>query len=195
MAKKSRKKTGGRTQSRDKARARGSGAAARSGRGPARRPARKSHAAGRKQPRRRVKVKVEQAPFESMENPSRVSTGSGATPAEIGADLVAMFNRGEFKEIEEKWWSPAIVSVEGMGMAWSGREAVEGKNTAWMEANEIVGASAEGPYVGASGFAVKFRMRVRERATGKSTEMQEVGVYTVMDGKIVREEFMYGQGG
>ena len=55
------------------------------------------------------------------------------------------------------------------------------------------GASAEGPYIGATGFAVKFRVDVTENASGKRLLMEEVGVYTVENGKIVREEFMYGK--
>jgi hypothetical protein len=124
--------------------------------------------------------------------PYTVKTGSGPSPAEIGADLVSMFNQGKIKEIEGKWWSPAIESVEGMGMAWRGRAAVEGKNAEWYANNSLNGASAEGPFVGASGFAVKFKMDVQEKASGKRIVMDEVGVYTVQNGKIVREEFMYG---
>jgi hypothetical protein len=48
-----------------------------------------------------------------------------------------------------------------------GRAAVEGKNAEWMSNNTISGASAEGPFVGASGFAVKFKMDVTEKASGK----------------------------
>jgi hypothetical protein len=126
--------------------------------------------------------------------PRAVTTGKGAGPAEVGADLVAMFNRGEFAAIEEKWWSPKITSVEGVGvaMAWEGRKAVVAKNKGWMETNAIRSARAEGPFVGASGFAVKFWMDVEEKTSGKRTEMEEVGVYEVKNGKIVREEFMYG---
>jgi ketosteroid isomerase-like protein len=32
---------------------------------------------------------------------------------------------------------------------------------------------------------------VTERATGKRTPMQEVGLYTVKDGKITEERFFY----
>ncbi|MBL9032603.1 MAG: nuclear transport factor 2 family protein [Phycisphaerae bacterium] len=126
--------------------------------------------------------------------PREVKTGKGATPAEIGADLVSMFNAGHFKEIEEKWWGKDVVSVEGVGvsMEWRGRKAVEAKNAGWLETHTIHGASAEGPYVGATGFAVKFRMDVEDRSTGERTMMEEVGVYTIERGKIVREEFMYG---
>lgn len=126
--------------------------------------------------------------------PVKISTGSGPGPAEIGADLVKMFNQGQCEQIEAKWWSPAIESVEGMGMAWRGRSAVEAKNAEWMANNTINGASAEGPFIGASGFAVKFRMDIQDKSTGKRTLMDEVGVYTVKNGKIIREEFMYGGG-
>jgi hypothetical protein len=126
-------------------------------------------------------------------NPALVSTGRGPGPAEIGRDLVEMFNRGELKEIEEKWWSPAdIVSIEGLGKAWRGRTAVEAKNTQWMAGHRIHGASAEGPFVGATGFAVKFNLDIEDTNAGKRELMEEVGVYTVRDGKIVQEEFMYG---
>jgi hypothetical protein len=127
-------------------------------------------------------------------NPSMVTTGSGPSPAEIGADLVAMFNRGELSAIEAKWHSPSLVSVEGVGvaMAWSGKKAVQEKNEGWMATHRLHGASAEGPYIGASGFAVKFSMDVEDTSNGSRVLMDEVGVYTVQNGKIVREEFMYG---
>ncbi|MBL8990083.1 MAG: nuclear transport factor 2 family protein [Phycisphaerae bacterium] len=120
------------------------------------------------------------------------TTGGGPGPREIGTDLVALFNAGKADEVEKKWWSPDIVSIEGMGMAWSGRKSVEAKNAEWLKANEILGGSAEGPFVGASGFAVRFRIHVKDRASGSSQMMDEVGVYTVHNGKITREEFMYG---
>ena len=124
--------------------------------------------------------------------PEQVTTGKGATPAQIGADLVALFNAGKADEPCRKWWANEIVSIEGIGMAFHGKKAVEEKNKGWYEQNEILGGSAEGPYVGATGFAVKFNIHVRERATGRETQMNEVGVYTVRDGKIICEEFMYG---
>jgi hypothetical protein len=124
-----------------------------------------------------------------------VKTGRGLTPRDLGRDLVDLFNRGQFEEVEKRLWSPKIVSVEGEGvaMAWSGRRAVNAKNSGWMASHTMHGASAEGPYVGASGFAVKFRMDIEAKETGERTMMEEVGVYTVQNGKIVREEFMYGK--
>lgn len=125
--------------------------------------------------------------------PKTIKTGSGASPAQVGRDLVSMFNRGQHQQVEAKYWSPAISSIEGEGvsMAWNGRKAVEGKNAWWMEDHIMHGGSAEGPFVGATGFAVKFRLDIETRSTGKRETMEEVGVYTVRNGKIVQEEFMY----
>lgn len=123
----------------------------------------------------------------------KVKTGRGPGPLEIGTDLVSMFNRGQLKEIEDKWWSPKIVSTEGTGVAmeWRGRRAVNTKNSWWTEDHVMHGGSAEGPYVGSTGFAVRYRLDVETKSTGVREVMEEVGVYTVHNGKIVREEFMY----
>lgn len=126
--------------------------------------------------------------------PRPVTTGKSPDVRAVGSTLVKMFNEGKHKEIEELYWSPQIESVEGygVGLAWRGRDAVNAKNQQWSSENTILGASAEGPYLGSSGFAVKFRMEVRTNATGQTKNFEEIGVYTIQDGKIVREEFMYG---
>jgi hypothetical protein len=133
------------------------------------------------------------APAAPAQNPEVLSTGSGASALDIGQSLVSMFNEGKFKEIEEAYWSKDVVSIEGFGvnMAWHGRAKVEEKNAGWMADHVIHGASAQGPYVGATGFAVKFQMDVETKSSGQRQVMEEVGVYDVRDGKIVREEFMY----
>lgn len=127
--------------------------------------------------------------------PIAVDTGKGASAAEIGTQLVAMFNQGQFTEIEDKFWNKKeIASIEGVGvgMAWIGVKAVRAKNDAWMADHEIHGGSAEGPYVGSTGFAVRFKMDVTTKSTGERMVMDEIGVYSIEDGKIVCEEFMYG---
>jgi hypothetical protein len=127
--------------------------------------------------------------------PIPVDTGRGMSAAEIGSQLVDMFNKGQFTEIEDKFWNKKeIASIEGVGvgMAWIGVKAVRAKNEAWMSDHVIHGGSAEGPYVGSTGFAVRFKMDVETKSTGERIIMDEIGVYSVEDGKIVCEEFMYG---
>lgn len=124
-----------------------------------------------------------------------VTTGKGPGPAEIGALLVEHVRSG--KPDVELWdavFDKSFVSVEGhgVGMGWLGRRAVEAKCAEWVERNEVLSAEVDGPYLGSSGFAVRYSMRVKDRASGAEQTMNEVGVYTVQNGKVVREEFMYG---
>lgn len=123
-----------------------------------------------------------------------VHTGNGPSAFEVGKDVVNMFNRGQLGEIESKYWSPDVASIEGMGvgLGWYGLKAVREKNEGWMKDHVLHGATAEGPFVGSSGFSIRFRMDVETKSTGERKMFDEVGVYQVQNGKIVREEFMYG---
>jgi hypothetical protein len=125
---------------------------------------------------------------------SIINTGSGTGPLDLGNEFVRLFNAGHAEKIEREMYAPEIVSVEGhgVGMAWHGKKAVEAKSQQWMQDNIIHGARAEGPYVGSSGFAVKLEMDVETRSKNTRSVHREIAVYTVMNGKIVREEFMYG---
>jgi hypothetical protein len=127
----------------------------------------------------------------------KVSTGSGASPMELGQQLVALFNQGKADAWIAKVWAPTIESIEGVGMnmGWRGTKAVNAKNSEWMKTHIVHGARAEGPFVGSTGFAVKFAMDVEDTTNGQRISMEEVGVYTVVKGKIAREEFMYHCGG
>lgn len=156
---------------------------------PAKKAASSGKKASKKQPAKAAPVR-----FDPLA-PIAVDTGRGMSAAEIGTQLVAMFNQGQFTEIEDKFWNKKeIASIEGVGvgMAWIGVKAVRAKNEAWMEDHVIHGGSAEGPYVGSTGFAVRFKMDVETKSTGERNIMDEIGVYSVEDGKIVCEEFMYG---
>ncbi len=128
--------------------------------------------------------------------PRPVSSGKGPTPSEVGAGVVAMLRAGKPEsEIWAKWFSPKLISIENMptgGMAWHGIKAVRAKGEAWMQENAVHGVEVEGPYAGATGFAVRYTMNIEHKPTGNTQSMTEVGVYTVKNGKVVLEEFMYG---
>lgn len=125
--------------------------------------------------------------------PKLVKTGKGLSPMEVGNAVMRQINAGDW-EPNAALWSPKCVSIEGMGvsLAWHGKKAIGAKNAQWYAEHEMVGGSADGPYVGATGFTIKFDLEVKKRASGEIIKMGEVGVYTVQNGKIVREEFMYG---
>jgi hypothetical protein len=120
--------------------------------------------------------------------------------SEIANDLVNLCRQGQFMEAIEKHYGDDIVSVEpvahpGMPAEMSGIEAIKGKTAWWGENHEVHGLEITGPYVGDEGFTVKFFMDVTNKPSGLRTQMTEVGVYLVRDGKIVREEFYYNAAG
>lgn len=128
--------------------------------------------------------------------PKPVKTGRGPSPAEVAASVLPLLREGKFAEVEEKWLAPSIVSVEGLGasMAWTGKKAVLAKYRGWEADHEIHEMRVDGPWVGATGFALKYSGDITQKSTGQRTRMEEIAVYTVKDGKIVREEFHFATG-
>lgn len=122
---------------------------------------------------------------------AQISSGSGATTEELGKTLVSLFNQNKADDWIKGVWSKDVESIEGTGQVARGREQILSKWDWWTSNHEVMGASAEGPYVGATGFAAKFQLHVKDKSTGADMHMTEVAVYTVKNGKITREEFMY----
>ena len=76
----------------------------------------------------------------------------------------------------------------------SGLAAIRGKNEWWYSHNEVHSGKADGPFVNGDRFAVGFEFDVTARdgeRAGQRNTFREVALYTVKDGKIVREEFYY----
>ncbi len=116
--------------------------------------------------------------------------------ADIANGLVNLCRQGQFMEAIENYYSSDIFSVEPVGSPempaeMSGIDAIKGKNQWWVENHEVHGLEIDGPFVGDSQFAVRFKMDITPKASGRRMQMTEVGVYTVKDDKIVREEFYY----
>jgi hypothetical protein len=70
-----------------------------------------------------------------------------------------------------------------------GIEAIEGKHEWWAQNFDVHSSEVDGPYIHDNRFAVMFTMDVTEKASGSRWKMSEIGLYTVEDGKIAREEF------
>ncbi len=73
-----------------------------------------------------------------------------------------------------------------------GRAALQEKHDWWEANTEVHSSSAEGPFVFGEQFAVRYDMDVT--MDGERSQMKEVGVYTVRDGKVADERFFYGVG-
>lgn len=102
--------------------------------------------------------------------------------------------KGELAQAGDKFWAEDVVSREAMegDMAMmKGRKALEGKGQWWYANNTVHEVKVEGPYVSGNQFVVRFKMDVTPKGKTRET-MDEVGVYTVKNGKIVEESFFYG---
>jgi hypothetical protein len=117
------------------------------------------------------------------------------TLEEIARKLVANCRAGREREGLSELYDPACESVEatdppGGSRISKGVDAIEGKHDWWAQSFDLHEAEVDGPYLHAPDrFAVIFQMDVTERATHKRWRGKEVGLYTVADGKIVKEEF------
>jgi ketosteroid isomerase-like protein len=120
---------------------------------------------------------------------------------EIGNKLVGFCREGRNLESIDMLYSPDIVSIEagappGQERVVKGIDAVRAKNKWWTENHEIHSAETSDPYPhGDDRFAVRFVYDVTDKSSGNRMKMDEVAVFTVANGKVVREEFFYSMGG
>ncbi|MEK6375332.1 MAG: nuclear transport factor 2 family protein [Acidobacteriota bacterium] len=120
----------------------------------------------------------------------------------VGEKLVEFCRNGLNLDAIASLYSPDIVSVEAIGSdgvpaEMRGVDAVVAKNKRWYDNNEIHHASAEGPYPHRDRFAVIFHYETTAKdgpRKGQRSKFDEVALYTVKDGRIVREEFFYDMG-
>ncbi len=119
---------------------------------------------------------------------------------EIGTRLVALCQEGKSDDAMNELYSDSIVSIEGQGSEemparMEGIEAIRGKAQWWYDNHEIHSMTTEGPYCGhrEDQFVVRFAMDVTPKE-GERMQMTEVGIYTVADGKVQQEEFLYLMG-
>ena len=120
-------------------------------------------------------------------------------PASIDAvaqELVTLCRAGRNLDAIATLYSPKIVSVEPVGTdtmpaEMSGLEAIRRKNEWWLDSFEVHSTEVHGPFLGDRQFAVRYDFDTTLKATGERSRMSEMALYTVEDGRIVREQFFY----
>ncbi|MRU16050.1 nuclear transport factor 2 family protein [Roseovarius sp. A21] len=71
-----------------------------------------------------------------------------------------------------------------------GRAAIKAKRESWAATHDIHKLEADGPYVHPPHqFGVRYEAEVTQKESGKQMTLREIAIYSVQDGKIVREEF------
>ena len=118
------------------------------------------------------------------------------TTLEVGKKLVELCKQGKNQEAMETLYARDIVSVEagappGMSAEAKGLEAVAAKGKWWADNHTVHSATCEGPYPNGDRFIVRFTYDITNKPSNKRMQMDETALFTVKDGKIVREEFFY----
>jgi hypothetical protein len=114
---------------------------------------------------------------------------------EVANKVVELTRKQAWREAIDSLYAKDIVSVEARAMEGGsfesrGIEAVRGKTDWWEKNMEVHSARVSGPFVAHDRFVVQYDIDVTDKNSKERMQLSEVGVYTVKDGKITREEFL-----
>ncbi len=115
---------------------------------------------------------------------------------DIANKLVELCRQGKNMEALATLYSNDAVSVEAMAMPGMNQEAqglpaINAKGEWWVANHEVHSAAVTGPWPHGDRFIVGFQYDVTNKPSGNRMQMDEAALFTVKDGKIVREEFFY----
>ena len=117
------------------------------------------------------------------------------TTQEIANRLVELCRKGNYEQALKELYSPNIVSVEPEGVPnriASGMEAIVEKGKNFDARIEAVHSNiVTDPIVADNFISFGMLMNVDMKGVPVPVDMNEICVYQVADGKIVREEFFY----
>jgi hypothetical protein len=115
------------------------------------------------------------------------------TIVDLANGLVAKVRTGDYAGAIGTYYHPEIVSVEAAGEPREvvGIDACRQKGEWWSQSFQIHGASVDGPYLGDGQFVVRYTYDVTNRGTGIRSTFDELALYWVQNGQVVREQFFY----
>lgn len=118
---------------------------------------------------------------------------------EVAKQYVQLCKEGKNEAILDELFTKDTVSVEagappGGERTAKGLDAIRAKSKWWTENHTVHKAEVFGPYPHDERFAVRFLYDITHKPSGARITMDEVALFTVSDGKIVKEEFFYTMG-
>lgn len=113
---------------------------------------------------------------------------------EVAKRFYELSEQGKFNEIQDELYSSDAESIEPAGAqlpSVKGLDAVKQKGVAFNSSiEEMHGGYCSAPVVGGNYFSVAMGMDVTMKGAGRMN-MDEIAVYEVKDGKIVKEQFFF----
>jgi hypothetical protein len=119
------------------------------------------------------------------------------TTREVAQQLVDLCRKGQNQEAIQSLYHPDCKSIEAMPdpqgkQEFQGMDTILGRNQWWGENHEVHSAEIGDPLVSPGHFAVHFKYDVTSKPMdNQRMTLDEIGVYEVQDGKIVKEQFFY----
>lgn len=117
------------------------------------------------------------------------------TTQEVANRLVELCREGNYEQAVKELYAPNIVSVEPEGTPdriVTGLEAIAQKSARFESMLEKVNSNVvSDPIVADNFFSCAMLMNVNMKGVPVPVDMHEICVYTVNEGKIVREEFFH----
>ena len=125
-----------------------------------------------------------------------MATTAPASTASVAEELVTLCRANRNLEAIARLYSPDIVSIEPVGSEtmpaeMRGIDVVQKKNEWWYDTYQVNAVDVQGPFLGQDQFAVRYEFDTTNKSTGQRLQMTEMALYTVQDGKVVREQFFY----
>ena len=109
---------------------------------------------------------------------------------EVAGKVVEFVRKQAWYEALDALYDDNVVSVEATAPESRGKEAVRGKIDWWVNAMEVHRFKASQPFVANDRFVLQYDADITEKESKTRRQLCEVGVYTVKNGKIIREEFL-----
>ena len=114
--------------------------------------------------------------------------------AKIASRLVELCRRGDYEAAQTELFADDAVSIEPDSTPETtvrGRAGLAEKSKMFAETFEVHGGVVSDPVVGGAFFSCAMTADVTEKKSGARMKLEEICVYEVRGGKIVREQFFY----
>lgn len=116
------------------------------------------------------------------------------TTREVANRLVELCAQGKWGQAQDELYSNDVESIEPAGTPWEsvkGMDAVKKKGEQWSAMiEEFHGNEMSEPVVSQDFFAIRMKSDTTMKGMGRM-QLDELSVYGVKDGKIVKEQFFY----
>ena len=117
------------------------------------------------------------------------------TTQEVANRLVSLCREGKYAEVYQELYHEDAWSIEPEGGAWGtakGMEAMKKKSEKFEEmVEEVFSSEISDPIAAENFFSCTMKSKVKMRGMDEPVNLDEVCVYEVVDGKVVKEQFFY----